>query len=304
MKKKYDDISGQRFGRLIAICKDGKTKSGCDKWLCQCDCGNTVSVNVYCLVYGDTKSCGCYQRETIIKRNQKDVEDITGKKFGRLLAVEYIGVINGRGSWRCKCDCGAEKIIPKHDLSAGKILSCGCYHNENATRRLTTHGGSKERLYAVWCDMKNRCYNPNYAEYRYYGQRGIFVCEEWKNDYPAFRDWALANGYDEHNKNKECTLDRIDVDKNYCPDNCRWVDLFVQANNKRNNIKIEYNGVTRTIAEWARVLDMKFSTLYCRLIQYNWTIEKAFTTPVKQANRNEEKTNNGTNATSSSTKEY
>lgn len=281
MKKKYDGISGQRFGRLVALHKDGKTKSGCNKWLCQCDCGNTVSVNVYCLVYGKSKSCGCLSKEATAERNRRDAEDITRKRFGRLLAVEYVGVINGRGSWRCKCDCGSEKIISKHDLDTGRVLSCGCYHSEHTTERFTKHGGRKDRLYNVWAGMKERCYNPNIASYKYYGGRGIFVCDEWKNNYESFRDWSLSNGYDEFSQNRECTLDRIDVNSGYCPDNCRWVDTIAQANNKRTNIKIEYNGVVHTIAEWARELNMKFMTLYNRLFKYNWPVEKALTTPVK-----------------------
>ena len=285
MEKKNDDISGQRFGRLIPIHKDGKTKSGCDKWLCQCDCGNTVSINVYCLVYGHTKSCGCLGKEVTAKRNRKDVEDITGKRFGRLLAVEYVGVINGRGSWKCKCDCGTEKIISKHDLDTGRVLSCGCYHDECVIERSTKHNGRKERLYNVWNGMKERCYNPNAYGYKYYGERGIVVCDEWKDSYAAFRDWALKSGYDESHKNRECTLDRIDVNRGYSPDNCRWVDSIIQANNKRSNIKIEYNGMICTVTEWARKFNMKPLTLYNRLFTYDWTVERALTTPVKKNNK-------------------
>lgn len=278
MKIMNMDLSGKKFNRLTAICRDGETGSGVPKWKCKCDCGNIVSINVYSLYSGRTKSCGCYSRELTAVRNLQNVENIMGKRFGRLVVLEYVGVINGRGSWKCKCDCGAIKTIAKHDLDTGRVLSCGCYHDECIIERSTKHNGTKERLYRVWAGMKERCYNPNTNAYQYYGGRGISVCDEWRDNYVAFRDWALANGYNELSTNRDCTLDRIDVNKGYCPENCRWVDMITQANNRRDNLMIEYKGISHTMSEWARILSIKPMTLYRRIVIKEWPVEKAFTT--------------------------
>ena len=115
----------------------------------------------------------------------------------------------------------------------------------------------------MWANMKNRCYNPNYSEYKSYGGRGISVCEEWM-DYPQFKEWALFTGYDETLPRGQQTLDRIDYNGNYCPDNCRFVNMFIQANNKQDNVRITYNGEEHTLSEWANILNIKYDYLYYR----------------------------------------
>lgn len=282
MASKYDGIIGRKYGRLLVLQKDGKTKNGCTQLLCQCDCGDVVDVNMYNLVYGHTKSCGCYSRDLTVNRNLNGVEDLTGKRYGRLCVKEYMGVINGRGTWKCVCDCGTEKLITKHDLDTGRVLSCGCLKDENIVKRSTKHSGCKDRLYRVWAGMKDRCYNEGNPFYRHYGGRGITVCDEWKNDYANFRECAMSNGYDSSAKHGKCTLDRIDVNENYCPENCRWVSQKVQANNKRYNLKIEYQGTIKTLSEWADYLGFTYGALYARIYECGWTIEKAFTTEVKK----------------------
>jgi hypothetical protein len=135
------------------------------------------------------------------------------------------------------------------------------------------HGGRKTRLYEIWYNMRQRCYNSNIESYKNYGGRGIIVCDEWKNDFVSFRDWALSNGYTE-----SLTLDRIDVNKDYCPENCRWVSQLIQQNNRSNNHYITYNNQNKTLAEWARELNFTYKMLEHR-INRGWTIEEAFTIP-------------------------
>lgn len=175
--------------------------------------------------------------------------DISGQRFGRLVAVEMIGKDKQRNAiWLCKCDCGNEITTRGSSLRAGVSKSCGCLNAELAGERIkairTSHGQFGTRLYGVWAAMLRRCNNPHTNVYHLYGARGVTVCEEWR-EFPAFQDWALANGYDENAPRGACTLDRIDVNGNYSPENCRWVSMKVQNNNRRNNIK-------RRTASWQK----------------------------------------------------
>ena len=258
--------------------------------------------------------------------------DVTGKRFTRLVAMSPAGKDkHGNTTWLCKCDCGEEKIVPIGSLTSGNTKSCGCLNRENLSKNpnRTIHGMSKTRLYNTWNKMKNRCNSPNSNEYKYYGGRGIKVCDEWQKFEP-FCDWALANGYSD-----DLSIDRIDNDGNYEPSNCRWVDFITQVNNRSSNVRFTYNGKSMTISEiaretgvskdllygrlekgysledslkypprelpwsssmskyitwngktqnvdqWARELGMRPGALRYRLNEAKWSVEKAFTTPVK-----------------------
>lgn len=146
-------------------------------------------------------------------------------------------------------------------------------------------GNQHSRLYSIWSAMKNRCYNPKKQGYKYYGGRGIEVCEEWKDDFSSFANWALQNGYDENAEPYKCTLDRKDYNKNYSPENCRWVDMQIQNQNKRKfkGAKYEYGGESHTLKEWAQIIGTCYHTLNCRITQYGWSFEKAITTPIKKS---------------------
>lgn len=191
--------------------------------------------------------------------------DLTGQRFGRLTVVGFERQ-GGRGHsyWRCKCDCGGYTIARGSHMKAGNVTSCGCVPAHK------THGESRTRLYVIWNNMKQRCGNPNSIEYHLYGGRGISVCDEWQSSYEAFRDWALANGY-----KSGLSIDRKENDGPYCPDNCRWATAREQANNTRRNRLLTYDGETRSIAEWARVIGVKPVTLRSRIDKYHWSVEDA-----------------------------
>lgn len=198
--------------------------------------------------------------------------DLTGKKFGRLTVIERAeNNEHGTAQWLCKCDCGNYDVVTTGNLKK-TTASCGCYRQE----RMTKHGKSGERVYKIWKDINKRCNNANHGNYEDYGGRGIKVCNEWRNSFEMFYKWATENGYTDN-----LTIDRIDVNGNYEPSNCRWVDYKTQANNRRNNHLITYNGKTQTMAQWADELGMKYKTLSDRINISKWSVEKAFNTPVR-----------------------
>lgn len=166
--------------------------------------------------------------------------DLTGKRFGRLTVIErgedYILRTGQRTPrWVCVCDCGKVTLVRGTHLKSGSSTSCGCLREERAIQSLTTHNHRHHRLYGVLCNIKNRCYNENVKCFKNYGGRGISMCEEWRNNFESFFNWAMSSGYDPDAPFMQCTIDRIDVDGNYEPDNCRWVDAKTQNNNTRRH---------------------------------------------------------------------
>jgi hypothetical protein len=192
-----------------------------------------------------------------------------GDKFSRLEVISLSGKRDKSRQYYyyCKCDCGNFVDVRKDSLLNGRVKSCGCYTLD----RLTKHNKCNTRLYHIRSGMIERCCNPRNKDYKNYGARGIDICQEWKLDFSKFYAWAITNGYSDG-----LSIDRIDNNKGYCPENCRWVSNKVQGNNRRTNKYITYNGETKTVSQWADVLGIGLSTLRYRLFISNMPLEKAF----------------------------
>lgn len=206
-----------------------------------------------------------------------NVIDLTGQRFGRLIVLKRVNRNDGKTWWECRCECGNIKSVLGHQLREGKCKSCGCYSADKAREKFTTHGLSNSRLYSIHNAMNARCFNKNNKEYHNYGGRGVSVCEEWRGrkGFLSFYKWAISNGYKE-----ELSIDRVDNNKNYSPDNCRWVTPKEQAINRRTNVFISYNGETKTLKEWSDSLGIPYKTLHMRIKKYQWDIERAFIQPI------------------------
>lgn len=186
------------------------------------------------------------------------MRDYTGLRSGRLVMLERAYPGKHGYYWKCQCDCGNIVYAIGTRVMQGHVRSCGCLYRD--TKPTLRHGEARNRLYNLWSSMKARCNNPSNTRYAQYGGRGIRVCDEWQR-FDAFRDWAYANGYEINAEYGKTTIDRIDPNGDYEPSNCRFADMKTQANNKLTNVRIEYNGETRTLAEWSEHFGINDGTL-------------------------------------------
>lgn len=193
-------------------------------------------------------------------------EDLTGKKFSMLEVLEK-DCSKNRVHYFCLCDCGNKKSVRADSLKNGNTKSCGC---------LGRHGKLDSPVYSHWSNMKNRCLNKNAINSPDYGERGIEVCKEWQDSFVAFEEWALENGFE-----VGLTLDRIDVNGNYEPKNCRWADMKTQGRNKRNNVLLTYKEETHCLNEWAEILGMNTRTIQSRYAR-GWSVEDIIEKPVRK----------------------
>lgn len=211
-------------------------------------------------------------------------KDITGKVFGRLLALRLHGTgRENRAMWICRCSCGQEKIVSGKALRDGRTNSCGCLSREILAKRNFKHGhasrGSAESEYGCWLKIRQRCENPNCPDYKDYGARGISVCGQWRESFETFlADMGKKPSLD-------LSIHRLDNNQGYHPANCVWADDAVQANNKTNSHILEFCGKSQTVTQWARELHMHQATLSSRLLDSGWSVERALTTPVRKCRR-------------------
>lgn len=209
--------------------------------------------------------------------------DLTNQKFGRLLAIAPCDRSRtGQIIWLCQCDCGNTAKIYTHYLTTGHTKSCGCYSKELTIQRSTKHGyatrARKSKAYKIWDGIIERCTNPNSRAFKYYGGRGIEICERWRNNFENF----LA---DMGEPPANCSIDRINNDGNYEPGNCRWATHKQQCRNQRSNLVVEAWGIKKTLAEWAELTNLKYSTIQARLSR-GWQAEIALSYPLVRGNQN------------------
>ena len=210
-------------------------------------------------------------------------KDLTSQRFGKLVVIEQNGYKSfpcgsRKVLWKCKCDCGNTTIVTSNELSTGHVKSCGCLQKETSSvngKKNKKHGMADSRIYYIWSSMKARCNNPNLKAYHNYGGRGITVCDEWKDNFEAFKEWALKNGYSD-----DLTIERKDVDGNYCPENCCWITLSEQGKNRRNSLRfIDIDGNEKLVSEVAEKNNIPMYTVRLR-VNRGWDVEKAVTTPI------------------------
>lgn len=219
-----EDLTGRRFGRLVVIRQAANAPKGGRRWCCVCDCGTEITTWQYSLLKGATRSCGCYQRELTIART---VKDLTGSTFGRLVVLARSGSTRNKSArWECQCSCGATTIVTGKNLLRGITRSCGCLHREGMSALFKRHGMTRTKVHQAWKAMHQRCSNPNRKHYQHYGGRGISVCERWATFENFYEDMGDPPS-DRH------SIDRIDVDGNYEPSNCRWATWSEQIRNRR-----------------------------------------------------------------------
>ena len=276
------NLIGQKFGKLTVISYShearDKRNSKHHYWNCKCDCGNEKIVDQNCLIHGSTQSCGCI----------KHGKDLTGQKFNRWTVIKEVESIPRKDrkgikkAWLCRCDCGTEKVVIQDLLVSGHSKSCGCYNKDLLRERFSKPDSIRKkyrRLYQIWLAMKTRCNNPNDPHHKQYYDRGISICDEWKTFEPFF-EWAMNNGYSD-----DLTIDRIDVNGNYEPDNCRWADSYTQQWNKQNTRYYDIYGVRFRLDDIERLFNIKQGTFTARVTRYGYTPEEAVTIPVTRGGR-------------------
>lgn len=182
---------------------------------------------------------------------------LENQKFGRLTVIRRGPNRVKKVAWECLCDCGNTTLVTSYNLKSGKISSCGCLKRELLTNKNIKHNQRHTKLYEIWKAIKQRCNNPNNIGYKNYGGRGITICEEWQNNFESFYEWSINNGYTE-----QLSIDRIDVNGNYEPNNCRWATRLEQANNTRNTKYYTYDNKTLPLRYWCNIYNMNYKQIY------------------------------------------
>lgn len=256
------DITGQRFGRLTVV--DVAHRVGGVHWNCTCDCGGVKVAHGPKLKQGQVRSCGCLAHEAPALR----AVDLTGHRFGSLLVTKISDKRLGRKkerAWECVCDCGNKRVVSTRNLRKGRSTSCGCtYVNSQKT-----HGMTKTPEYAVWCSMRRRCTDPTNSRWYTHGGRGIKVCESWMS---SFENFIADMG---RRPAPSLSIERIDNDGDYTPENCIWATDREQAENRRTTIRIKIDGRIQSLKAWCRELGLPYLKTYKRYVMRGWSLERA-----------------------------
>jgi hypothetical protein len=254
MRNRAFDLTGQRYGKWTVVSLwPERAKHRQIQWLCHCDCGNDRIVRTNSLRNGTSTSCGCAKADALAAR-------ILRKTFGRLTVLSRHRVDKrGQHWWNCQCDCGSSCVARTDHLTGGRVVSCGCHASERTSARNFRHGLKWTPEYKIWDGIIERCCNPNSHSYARYGGRGIQICDEWRGDFTKFLADMGERPSPKH------SIDRIDNDGNYEPDNCRWATTTEQARNKRNTLRIEFEGEFLTVAEWCAKLGVTEATVRLRV---------------------------------------
>lgn len=269
MSRPIPNLSGKTFGKLTVLYRaDNHVDSKGHKramWKCRCDCGNETIVSTTNLKRGNIKSCGKCNGKTRNEKGQyekgKNIKDITGMKYGKLTVIHLDKIVNRKSYWLVKCECGTVKSVRGDTLKS--ITSCGCIKKEQDIVNFgisNNHQMTYNPVYHIWQAMISRCENPNQSHYMDYGGRGIKVCSEW-HDIKYFAEWANETGFV---AGKNLSIERKDVNGNYCPENCCWIDRKFQARNRRNTIKFKIGNVERPLSEWAEIYDVPYKKVVSR----------------------------------------
>lgn len=262
------------YERTNKIDYRGKRRTYC---FARCDCdGNEKSYILSDVVKGHTKSCGCVKYKNLENR-----ESLVGKKFGAWTVLRQVDSKitsggNKKACYECRCICGNIKTVTRQALMNGESKSCGCLKTQYCSQTNYKHGMAYNRIYKIYTSMKSRCSNPNNAEYNRYGGRGIEVCSEWLGDegFINFYNWATNNGYQDN-----LSIDRVNNDGNYEPNNCRWATFKEQMNNTSKNHNLTYNNETHTAKEWSKILNISIHNIYYR-IKKGYPVEKVLSPDV------------------------
>ena len=198
-----------------------------------------------------------------------------GKKFGRLTVIDILGHNEkGKIMWLMRCDCGNVRSVCVNNIINGHSTSCGCYVRELFLNSITKHGKYHTRMYMVWRNIIERC-TPGTVQAKHYADRGIRLCDEWK-DFFAFEKWAMENGYSD-----KLSIERINVDGDYCPDNCIWIDRKFQTRNQTTTHWVEWKGKRMSLAEACEIEGMPYKQVFARVKYCGWTLEDALTKPIR-----------------------